>query len=336
MYCDKAKNSHQIVSVIYICGIMVSLILESRFTSATEPQYKPIPVMQAVPLPDAMISFLRGEKEIACFHYGDELRRPFVYPIIGPSGRTLTRMGHPHDPYSHSHHNSVWTSHNDVEGINFWLDNGKDCGRIVTHHVIAIEDGNKSASVTVLNNWIGPDGTVVMDEFRRVEVLDLDGRQWMMIIDLQFEVPANRETVTINSNPFGVIGVRMAKWIGVNDGGGSIRNSEGQEGEQGANGVFRKPARWCDYSGQVVQGVVEGLTLLDHPSNINHPAPFHVRNDGWMGACLTLDKAITISKDKPLRLRYGLLVHDGMPDREKLENYWKDFASNEIVEIKRK
>ena len=44
--------------------------------------------------------------------------------------------------------------------------------------------------------------------------------------------------------------VRMAKTIGVIDGGGRILNSEGQLNEKE---VFRKPARWVDYSGAVAQ-----------------------------------------------------------------------------------
>ena len=39
----------------------------------------------------------------------------------------LTRMKHPHDPVTHSHHNSVWFSHQSVGDADFWSDNG---GRI--------------------------------------------------------------------------------------------------------------------------------------------------------------------------------------------------------------
>src|SRR5688572_31231466 len=75
---------------------------------------KPVPRAQAVPQPSAQVSFQREGFEIARYHFGPDLRRPFVFPVIGPSGRSLTRMGHPRDPASHSHHNPVWVSHNDV------------------------------------------------------------------------------------------------------------------------------------------------------------------------------------------------------------------------------
>ncbi len=53
--------------------------------------------MQAVPQPHHEVSFQREGTEIARYFFGAENERPFVFPIIGPSGRSLTRMGHPRD-----------------------------------------------------------------------------------------------------------------------------------------------------------------------------------------------------------------------------------------------
>ena len=102
----------------------------------------------------------------------------------------------------------------------------------------------------------------------------------------------------------------MAKTIGVNDGGGEIRNSEGGINE---TNVLWKRARWVDYSGPIKDRTIEGITLMDHPGNPNHPTFFHVRNDGWMGASLTHDAPRTVMRHKPLRLRYGFYVHRGFP-----------------------
>ncbi|MBL8296433.1 MAG: PmoA family protein, partial [Bryobacterales bacterium] len=61
----------------------------------------PVPKMQAVPMPGFQISFERSGREITRYHCNPELRRPFLFPVIGPSGRPVTRMGHPHDPEGH-------------------------------------------------------------------------------------------------------------------------------------------------------------------------------------------------------------------------------------------
>ena len=49
-----------------------------------------------------------------------------------------------------------------------------------------------------------------------------------------------------------------------------------------------------------------------------------------MGACLTLTRPITIEPGKPLRLRYALWIHAGVPKPEEIETRWKDFARREL------
>src|SRR5215213_8512029 len=102
----------------------VGIVAPSAAAPATQPApaTRPVPRVQAVPQPYEQVAFERDGVEIARYHFGPALRRPFVFPVVGPAGRSLTRMGHPRDPESHSHHNSVWVSHHDVDGENFWED----------------------------------------------------------------------------------------------------------------------------------------------------------------------------------------------------------------------
>jgi hypothetical protein len=285
--------------------------------------------MQVIPLPGSQASFCRDGVELTRVYFGHDLRRPFLYPVIGPSGRSLTRMGHPHDPESHSHHNSVWVAHDSVAGESFWSDQGP--GRIVHQRVIRFEDSDERADLVTVNYWVGNGETLHLLERRRISVQPLDAREWFLVLDFQFEAP--RQPVTLGATPFGMVGVRMAKTIGVNDGGGVIRNSEGNVNEVGPNGAFRKRARWVDYSGPIARGTAEGITLLDHPANPNHPTHFHVRGDGWMGASLTYEKAITIEPGTPLRLRYGLYVHGGVPPAENLDARWRAFARTAVTDL---
>jgi hypothetical protein len=289
---------------------------------------KPVPHVQALPQPHAQVSFQRDGVEFARYHYGADGNRPFVFPIIGPSGLSLTRMGHPHDPQTHSHHNSVWLSHQFVNGANFWEDGA---AHIVHQRMSRIEDGDDSALIEVENAWIDKAGVPQMHELRRTKVQLLADGEWLLFIDTQLE--ARKAPVELGQTAFGMMAVRMAKTIGVHDGGGTIRNSEGGVDEKE---VFRKPARWCDYSGPILTGVNEGITLMDHPSNLNHPVPFHVRDDGWMGASLTFAGPHTIAVGEPLRLRYALYIHREIAAPEKIEAQWKAFAATAWEEIGKK
>lgn len=294
--------------------------------SAAEP--KPVPRMQAIPLPDEQVSLLRDGRELARYHYGAGLRRPFVFPIVGPSGRSLTRMGHPHDPITHSHHNSVWVSHHDVNGVDFWGDHGKGKGRIVHQRIESFVDSDERAALTAVNAWIDDARQkTLLVERRRLQVEPLAGDEWLLVIDLDFTAT---EPVTLGKTPFGLVGVRMAKTIGVNDGGGTIRNSEGQVDEKE---VFWKPAKWVDYSGPITPKSSDGVTLFDHPANPNYPSVFHVRNDGWMGASVTFAGPRVIDRAQPLRLRYALYVHAGQPPLLVLESRWADFARTALDDL---
>jgi hypothetical protein len=298
----------------------------------SRPATQPVPAIQIIPQPYDQAAFTRDGVEIARYHFGQSLNRPFVFPLIGPSGRSLTRMAHPRDPNSHSHHNSVWVSHNDIDGVSFWNDQGK--GRIIHQKIEAYEDEGRdeSAAIHATNHWVRTDDNkVLMVERRRTQLTLLPDREMLMLIDLQFEAPPMAtEPVKIGKTPFGLVGVRMAKTIGVHDGGGVLRNSEGGVGEKE---IFWKPAKWCDYSGPITNQAIEGITLMDHPANPNHPTGFHVRSDGWMGTSLTLNDARTVEPGKPLRLRYGLYVHNGQPSVAELNKVWVDFGKGTLGDM---
>jgi len=295
-------------------------------TEIALPTAKPVPAAQAIPLPHHEVSLQRDGFELARFHFEPDAFRPFLFPVIGPSGRSLTRMGHPHDPVGHSHHNSVWISHNNVNGVSFWDDRGK--GRILVQRVEQLEDGDEEAAVLTTAQWLA-DGIPLLDERRRTAIHLLPKNEWLLLIDLEL-TPSSTNDVTLGKTPFGLIGVRMAKTIGVRDGGGMIRNSAGGVNEKD---VLWTSARWMDYSGPITMKAREGITLMDHPSNPNHPTVFHARDDGWMGASLTFAGPRVLRPGKPLRLRYGLYVHGGVPPVRKLQRCWEDFAKLPLPEL---
>jgi len=309
-------------SVIFTTKVLIFLMfIMSTNAPAQEAALKPNPVprMQVIPMPYHQASFQRDGVELTRYHFGPSLHRPFLFPVVGPSGRSLTRMGHPHDPESHSHHNSVWISHNDVNATNFWSDQGN--GRIRHKRIVKFEDSDKYSHLIAENEWLSDDGKVLLFERRRIIVLPLPDSEWLLVIDIEFN--AKNGSVTLGKTPFGMIGVRMAKTIGVNDGGGRIRNSKGAVNEKE---VFWKRAKWADYSGAITNKTIEGITLFDHPNNPNFPTYFHVRNDGWMGASLTFDGPRKIQPNEPLHLRYGLYIHSDMKSKDAIEAKWAQFS----------
>lgn len=308
---------HLIPRVLQI--VLTTACLAVLPTQAQPGPPRPVPRMQVVPQPYDQVSFQRDGVEITRYHFGTNLNRTFLFPVVGPGGRPLTRMGHPQDPTGHSHHNSIWFSHHDVDGVSFWEDKG--AGRVLHQRILKFDDGDNEASLVALNAWTMADGTVLMNERRRIAAQWLPDGEWLLVIDV--ELTAARDQVTLGKTPFGLLGVRMAKTIGVNDGGGTIRNSAGAVNEKE---VFWKPARWVDYAGPVTSSANEGITLFDHPKNFNHPSVFHVRNDGWMGASLTFNEPRVLKRGEPLALRYGFYIHRGANATNEIAQQWAAFT----------
>lgn len=297
-----------------LAGAARPAIAKVKLTEETFPR------VQVIPFPDAQASFQVDGMEKLCYHYSKRYNRPFWFPLIGPAGRSLTRISHPRDPNGHSHHKAIWIAHYKVNDLDFWSD--RTPTRIVHNSIVAYEDGPKDASMTVRNGWLDGDGKRVLTETRTTRLQMLPGGELYMDVSLTFT--ATDGPVTFGKTPFGFLGVRVAKTIGVHDGGGTIRNSEGGVDEKQ---VLWKRARWVDYSGPIAPDTDNGITLMDHPSNPRHPTYFHVRGDGWMGTSFCYEAPHALGRDESLELRYRLYAHKGRPSPKAIQTVWKEFAA---------
>src|SRR5690242_17163287 len=95
-------------------GVVLSCILAWVKVTITPARHRPppgrpmpyqVPRVQIVPLPDDQVSVQVDGHERLRWHTSPRDPRPFFFPLLGPSGRPLTRMGHPADP-THDHHRS--------------------------------------------------------------------------------------------------------------------------------------------------------------------------------------------------------------------------------------
>ncbi len=275
---------------------------------------------QALPLPDHQISLQIDGVERTRWHFGPSYPRPFFYPLAGPSGSSLTRMGHPGAP-NHDHHRSVWFAHNKVLGIDFWADQTE--ARIRQKHWIAYEDGDDEALMAVSLGWYdGHDPRELLEQELVAAIRAGDDVEFFLEIQATFKPQA--DMLEFGKTNFGFFAVRVAKNISEHFGGGRLTNSEGQTGEPA---IFGKAARWMDYSGPVPAGGVEGITYIDHPANPRYPAHWHVREDGWMGASVCMNDSLITTKDEPLRLRYLLHVHKGEITADRADSVAKEFAA---------
>lgn len=293
-----------------------------------------LPRCEALPLPNREVSFqIAGEERIR-WNASPDAPRPFFYPLAGPSGGCLTRMGHPGAP-DHDHHRSVWFAHHDVEGTDFWSESGP--GIVRQKRWLAYRDGSDEAVMACLLGWFDGKGAELMEQELVAALIPLTGNDYAVELQSSFVPAAGRESIMLGKTNFGLLAVRVAKSMSEAFGGGSLSSSEGAQHEPA---IFGKKARWMDYSGPVATGtgasrkaVIQGITYFDHPQNPRYPSAWHVRQDGWMGAAFCLEEPFQVQRETPLRLRYLLHAHGGPYRPETADLMQREFARRAQFEV---
>lgn len=313
------------------CPLVSIFTLLTTFTMA---QQQSLSRCEIVPQAGHQVSFQIDGVEKLRWHYGNEYPRPFFFPFNGPSGTSLTRMGHP-GAQNHDHHQSIWFAHNKVNGLDFW-GNGKGT-QIRQKMWYAYEDGEAEAIMASVSGWFDAENKEVMEQEIVAALIPMADNEHSLELQITIRPPQDLAAVELEKTNFGLLAVRVAKSLSAHFGGGTLTNSEGQVDEQN---IFGKQARWMDYSGPVAAGqgsdrktVTEGITYFDHPQNPRYPTYWHVREDGWMGASFGMHEDLTITKDSPLILRYLLHAHSSVYDHAKAETVQGEFAARPGFEV---
>lgn len=284
---------------------------------------------QLTPLPLDQVVFEIDGAERLRWHCGTNYPRPFFYPLIGPSGRSLTRMGHPGAP-NHDHHRSIWFAHAKVLGIDFWSD--ATTARIRQKQWLCYQDGDDEAAMAVALGWYdGHDPRELVEQ--QLVAAVRPGPEGETFLELQSTFRPLSGSLEFGKTNFGFLAVRVAKNLSAHFGGGQITNSAGAVGEPA---VFGKPAEWMDYSGPTAgqpAAAVEGITYFDHPTNTGYPSHWHVREDGWMGAAVCFAEPRQVAREQPLVLRYLLHAHRGVCDPRRAGEIAGEFAARSAFEV---
>ncbi len=283
---------------------------------------------EVIPLPNQQARFLIDGVEKTNWHFGRQYPGPFLYPLNGPSGVSLTRMGHP-GASNHDHHRSVWLAFHKLNNLNFWAE--KTGNQIRQKHWYRYRDGQDESVMAVCLGWFDAKQKEIMEQDVVIAVRPRDAGEMEVEFQLTMRPGAGQEAVTLNQTNFGLLAVRVSKTLSAHFGGGVLTNSEGAKDEPT---IFGRPARWVDYSGPVVSGqgearevCTEGVTVIDHPSNPGYPNHWHVREDGWIGASICMKREYKIEAESELTLRYLLHVHSGAVIAEEANQVLSRFAA---------
>jgi len=266
-----------------------------------------------------------------------DVPRPYFYPVIGPTGEPIIRhwpMKEGKDEaQDHVHHRSLWFTHGEINGHDFWGEGGKS-GKIVHDKFLKVTYGRDMGVIQANNKYVARDGQVICTDTRTHRfyppVAEPDGQ----IMDFEITIHASQGKVVMGDTKEGSMAIRLAPTMRLKGkvGKGHILNSEGQRDGQ----TWGKRAAWCDYYGPVEDQIV-GVAIFDHPQNPKHPTWWHVRDYGLFAAnpfgVHDFEKKpegtgdITIPAGENLTFKYRFYFHKGDTNQAKVAEHYREYAA---------
>lgn len=220
-----------------------------------------------------------------------ELKKPVLYPVIGPGGHSMTRnhplvVGKAGEPTDHPHHKSIWLAHGNVNGHNFWDE------KAIIQAVGEPQLLPDEAAMIVQHEWLAAGSTdiVVREDTRlsfgcvKPDHSPLEAGWWLQY---QVRVTAVAAKVTFGDTKEGFFAMRTHPNLqltnepgaGVTTANGRALNSEGLKDKA----VWGQKAQWVAYGGTIAEQPVT-IVMMDHPANLRHPTTWHARDYGLVAA----------------------------------------------------
>jgi hypothetical protein len=267
-----------------------------------------------------------------CYQEKDS-KRPYFYPVIGPTGVNVTRnwpmKNGENEEHDHSHQRSLWYAHRSINGVDFWTDGAKN-GNIVHDKFLKIESGKDVGIIQSENKYVSADGKLICTDTRTHRFYSIPDAQMM---DFEITFHASEGQVVLGDTKEGSMALRLAPALRLKGvvGQGHIINSEGLKDGY----TWGKRAAWCDYYGPL-DGQVVGIAIFDNPENPKHPTWWHVRDYGLFAAnpfgVSDFEQKpkgtgnITIPAKESMTFKYRIYLHKGNHEQGKVIERYKEYT----------
>ena len=268
------------------------------------------------------------------------LAKPILYPVIGPHNIGITRNypmkpNVPGEAHDHVHHKSMWFTHGDVNGVNFWAE-GPKTGRIVHDKILRIEQEDDRGVIQTSNRWLDADDTEICRDTTTLAFIALSGGR---AIDWITTIHATGTDVTFGDTKEGTLGIRMHPNLRLsNDPGQGVTTANGQAvNSEAARGpdVWGKRAKWVDYWA-VIDDKQVGIAIMDHPTNPRYPTWWHARQYGLVAANPfgvhdfegkpEGTGKLTVAAGESITFRYRFIFHEGDAQQAKIAKQYERFV----------
>jgi len=280
--------------------------------------------------------FIRGSLFTSYNYNTEKWVRPFLYPVIGPFGRGVTRdlEGEGKD-FDHPHHKSIYVAHGYVNGANCW-DEMPGHGTVRHENFKRIAGGPVFGEISALNSWRTNAGVKVCEQTSYIRFYNLPANA--RLVDFVVKFHATEGDLTFgDTKEGGILSLRVYPTMNVNR-FGRMENGYGAINEKE---IWGKRAPWCDYSGPVC-GEWVGITYMNHPTSFRYPTHWHARDYGLMTANPFglqsfegpgHDGTHTVPAGESLTFAYRIYIHPGDAQAGKVAERFHDYINPPEVEV---
>jgi hypothetical protein len=244
-----------------------------------------------------------GNTFFTSYRFHSDEKYPFFFPVNAPvSGSGITSMRNGEYP----HHSSLFFGCDRVNGGNYWQE-GLERGRIVSVGATVVEAKGNRVVIVDECIWKRPDAEAPIVDRRKITVSAPAKNLFQLDFDIEMEMLVD---VTILKTNHSLFSLRIDPDLSVRQ-GGVMLNAEGKQGEKE---TFGQASPWMDCYGTRKTGV-EGIALMQHPSNKWFPSPWFTRDYGFLSPTPmywpSKDDKTDLKKGEKVKLRYRVLVHGG-------------------------
>lgn len=242
-------------------------------------------------------------KFFTSYNFPENEKYPFFFPLNGPlSGGSVTSMRNAEYP----HHSSLFFGCDLVNGGNYWQE-GLERGRIISVNAVIEKQAGDSVIISDECIWSRPGAMSPIRDLRRFVITSPSIDIYQIDAEITMEMLMDVHILKTNHSLFSA---RIAPDLSVKNGGTMI-NAEGAKGEKD---TFGKSSPWIDYYGLRGQNV-EGIAIMQHPSNPFYPAPWFTRDYGFVSPTPFFwpsnNTETFFKKGTQIKLRYRVVVHAG-------------------------
>lgn len=265
------------------------------------------------------IDILINKNLFTSYLFSEEEKYPFFFPVNGPSNSGVTSMRNANYP----HHSSLFFGCDKVNGGNYWQE-GLERGQIISLRADLVPSGDSKVVIENECIWRRPEANAPIKDFRKITISAPSNELYQIDFDITMEM---LENVVIEKTNHSLFSGRMDPDLAVIN-GGTMVNAEGAQTEKGTFGL---PSPWIDCSGKRGDKM-EGMAIMQHPSNPGYPAPWFTRDYGFFSPTPMYwpkDEKLgsVYSKGDKLMLRYRVIIHSGNHETSNIARHFEAYKS---------